>query len=873
MNLIKICYIILIQSIELFLELFFSLSLKITGDYGTAIIVLSIIVNTLILPLYSRADMIQEQEVLRRNSLEKWVKHIRKNFKGDERFLMLQTYYRQNDYKPIYVLKGSFSLLLQIPFFIAGYHFLSNLQSLNEVSFGFIKNLGRPDGLLSIGGISINVLPVLMTSINMISTVIYTKGKPLSMKLQLYITALIFLILLYNSPSGLVLYWLCNNAYSCIKNLVLSHKNIDKNKKTNNKKINNNTDIFMLSNVLISLFIGVFIPSVVIKSSPHEFMSVEYYINPLIYILSAFLISFGIFVIWFGIFHYIANDNSKIILNEFSVIFLIIAIINYMFFGTKLGNISTLLQYDNGLSFSIKEYIINTILIIITGVIIHYIFKLKPVVIKSVIIGGMLTVVILSGVNIYSISSSGNIYNETSLKDYSDVKIPLSKDGKNVIILMLDRAIGSQFPYIIAEKPELKKMFDGFTYYQNTLSYGIFTIFGVPPIYGGYEYTPEMMNKRSELSLEEKHNEALRIMPYIFEEEGYRVTVSDPPYAGYDEATPDLSIFDDYSDINTFNTLEIFRNALDDGVDAKRIEYIRRRNFFCFSLVKVMPIICQSLLYDNGIYNEVDVNVLNNNDGFMDIGRSYIQVTDGLSKSEGYNMTSRVAYNVLDNLPDITEIENDTENTFIIMSNTFTHEPCLLQEPDYIPSLIVDNTEYDKDLNERYNIDGVKMRMENIDQVKHYQTNVAALLRVGEWLDYLKENDLYDNSKIIIVSDHGQRLDQFDLTLDEGVDIQGFMPLLLVKDFDEKGFKQSNEFMTHADVPTIAFKGLVEHPVNPFTGNEINNTDKNKEFQKVLYSEDNSSVINCGNTFLPGDWFSVKDNVYDLKNWKYIGHY
>lgn len=39
--------------------------------------------------------------------MDHWFRHIRKTFKGDERFMMIQTYYRQNDYKPVYVLRGS----------------------------------------------------------------------------------------------------------------------------------------------------------------------------------------------------------------------------------------------------------------------------------------------------------------------------------------------------------------------------------------------------------------------------------------------------------------------------------------------------------------------------------------------------------------------------------------------------------------------------------------------------------------------------------------------------------------------------------------------------------------------------------------------
>ena len=70
--------------------------------------------------------------------------------------MILQTYYRQNNYKPTDALKGSVSLLLQIPFFMAAYNFLSTLSELQGKDFGPIKDLGSPDGLLVIGGIAIN---------------------------------------------------------------------------------------------------------------------------------------------------------------------------------------------------------------------------------------------------------------------------------------------------------------------------------------------------------------------------------------------------------------------------------------------------------------------------------------------------------------------------------------------------------------------------------------------------------------------------------------------------------------------------------------------------------------------------------------------
>ena len=79
--------------------------------------------------------------------------------------------------------------------------------------------------------------------------------------------------------------------------------------------------------------------------------------------------------------------------------------------------------------------------------------------------------------------------------------------------------------------------------------------------------------------------------------------------------------------------------------------------------------------------------------------------------------------------------------------------------------------------------------------------------------------------------------------------------------------------MTQADVPTLAFKNLIDNPVNPFTDNEVNNTEKYKDYQSVLFSKYLSIDENNGNTFLPGDWYAVKNNVYDLNNWEYIGHH
>ena len=218
---LQILYYTIIYPIELLLEVCFTLINRVSGNPGTAITGVSIVINFLLLPLYLRADAIQSEEKKRQEAMKRWTDHIRKVFKGDEKVMMLSTYYRKMDYHPLYSLRSSVSLLLQIPFFMAAYHFLSGLNLLNGTSFLFIPDLGAADGLLRIGTLTINVLPVLMTLINCIAAVIYTRGTPLKDNIQIYVLAGLFLILLYPSPSGLVLYWTMNNVFSLVKNIVL----------------------------------------------------------------------------------------------------------------------------------------------------------------------------------------------------------------------------------------------------------------------------------------------------------------------------------------------------------------------------------------------------------------------------------------------------------------------------------------------------------------------------------------------------------------------------------------------------------------------------------------------------------------------------
>ena len=107
------------------------------------------------------------------------------------------------------------------------------------------------------------------------------------------------------------------------------------------------------------------------------------------------------------------------------------------------------------------------------------------------------------------------------------------------------------------------------------------------------------------------------------------------------------------------------------------------------------------------------------------------------------------------------------------------------------------------------------------------------------------------------------------MLLEDGTDLESYWPLLMVKDFDSKEFTVSDEFMTNGDVPTLAMQGLIDDPVNPFTGKAIT-SDAKQNTLYVLESDVWSTAKNNGTTFLPGRWFAVKDSMLDPDNWTLV---
>ncbi|MBO4242438.1 MAG: YidC/Oxa1 family membrane protein insertase [Clostridiales bacterium] len=855
MEILGIIYQIIIGPLELLFEFVFSVSYKLIRDPGICIIILSIVMNLLALPLYRRADALQKEASDKQKKVQPWQDKIRKTFKGDERFMMLQAYNREKEVRPTDVLKGSMSLLLEIPFFIAAYRMLSGLALLNGKTFGPLKDLGSPDGLLVIGTVAVNVLPVLMTVINLISSSIYLKGSDIKGKIQLYGIAAIFLVLLYNSPSGLVFYWTCNNIFSLIKNLIpFDRIKMKEKKRSSDKPSLKNT--FILCGIYNTVFVGLLVPSIVIKSSTAEFVNMYSMRSPAVYLLWSFASSAGFFLLWAGVMYFIFTPGARRVLAMISAVSTVIFTLDLVIFGREYGVMSSALYYYN-LTMDYRDYLlIGFTLVILVSVLMvmfrKYILKAMPFVAAA----GILSVLVCGLANVISISDN---YNELSyLKDQLDyAKITLSKDKQNVVVVMLDRAVGVFVPYCFNERPELKEQFDGFVFYENTISFGAHTNTAAPALYGGYEYTPANMNLRDGESIPDKHDEALKVLPVLFSDNGFDVTLCDPSYAGYEEI-PDLSVFEGYQGIDAYITNGRY-NPMKEEED-QDLTSLWKRNFFCYSLMRVMPPFLHELLYDNGHYNIPD---------FYNEFRFVPLFTGSGNQSKGYAPEFMDSYSVLEALPEMTEISSSGNGSYTLLVNYTAHSEAILKEPEYEPEFFVDNTEYDSE-----NIDRFEgLNVTQYWQLASYQDSMASYILLGKWFDDLREQGVYDNTRIIIVADHGYGLNVISDYDDAEVSPDFYNPVLFVKDFDSQGFSISDEFMTNADVPFLAVEGLIEDPVNPFTSEPVTNDYKNDLPLYIFGSHDTSITANNGNTFNPGPWYKVDGDVLDINSWEYAGEW
>lgn len=204
---------------------------RLIPNYGFAIILLTVFVKVLMYPLTKKSF----ESSSRMSALSPKLKELQEKYKGNAQKMNTEiaALYKREGVSP---MSGCLPLFLQMPIFFALYGLLNNYFELRGAGFfePWITDLSQPDSIFNFAptslmfiGSDIRLLPILMMLTQILSSKLMQPAggaEGSQMKMMTYMMPIILLFVLYEAPSGLLLYWTMMNIISIGQQLFINHK-------------------------------------------------------------------------------------------------------------------------------------------------------------------------------------------------------------------------------------------------------------------------------------------------------------------------------------------------------------------------------------------------------------------------------------------------------------------------------------------------------------------------------------------------------------------------------------------------------------------------------------------------------------------------
>ena len=204
---------------------------KLIPNYGVAIILLTLLVKIVFFPLTKKSS----EATLRMQTLAPKIKELQEKYKDNPQKMNAEMaeFYKKEGYNP---LSGCLPMLLQIPIFFAMYNLFNNHFDLRGAMFipGWIPDLSLPESIWTfpgtfklplLGWTAIRLLPFLYVG----SQLLYGKvtqtpdqQSNAQMKMMLYVMPIVFFFILYDVPSGLLIYWIFSNVLTMVQQVAIN---------------------------------------------------------------------------------------------------------------------------------------------------------------------------------------------------------------------------------------------------------------------------------------------------------------------------------------------------------------------------------------------------------------------------------------------------------------------------------------------------------------------------------------------------------------------------------------------------------------------------------------------------------------------------
>ncbi|MCK5735051.1 MAG: membrane protein insertase YidC, partial [Spirochaetaceae bacterium] len=212
------------------LEFFYNL----VPNYGVAIILLTILIKLVLFPFTHKSY----ESTSKMQAIQPKLKELQAQYKGDSQKLNVKTseLYKEEGVNP---MGGCLPMLFQFPIFIALYGLLNKFFPLRGAVFipGWIMDLSAPEYIWKFANPidlkvwtleAIRLLPVLYLLGQLLTTKVTQAGQAgaqsgAQQKMLTLGMPIMFFFILYNMPSGLLLYWTVMNFVTILQQLITNY--------------------------------------------------------------------------------------------------------------------------------------------------------------------------------------------------------------------------------------------------------------------------------------------------------------------------------------------------------------------------------------------------------------------------------------------------------------------------------------------------------------------------------------------------------------------------------------------------------------------------------------------------------------------------
>lgn len=202
-------------------------------NYGVAIILVTILTKLLMFPLTKKSSI----SSAKMQELQPQIAELQAKYKGNPQKLNqeMAEFYKNAGYNP---MAGCLPMLIQLPFFIAMYNLFNNHFDLRGALFipGWIPDLSMPESVLGFGNFKLPILgwtdlralPIVYLGSQLLYGKFTQSSNPSAgqsasqMKLMMYGMPVMFFFMLYDVPSGLLIYWIVSNVITIGQQMVIN---------------------------------------------------------------------------------------------------------------------------------------------------------------------------------------------------------------------------------------------------------------------------------------------------------------------------------------------------------------------------------------------------------------------------------------------------------------------------------------------------------------------------------------------------------------------------------------------------------------------------------------------------------------------------